>query len=134
MMRCRRLSHPYTLLIKRNHFQLIAEEWREEKIKTIAQSRWRPPTDIYETDSAIYINVELAGMGADKIDIAIYENALVIEGWRQLQIDGEAGVYYSSEIRQGPFRLEIVLPESVNRDSVRANYDQGLLCVVLQKY
>jgi HSP20 family protein len=133
-MHCRHLSHRYTVLIKKTALHPASEEWITEKIRVVvAQSIWRPPTDIYETEKCIYLLVDLAGLKPEAIDIALYEDALVIEGERHLKIDGEAGVYHSAEIRQGHFRLEILLPTQVNEGHVEAQYEAGILKVTLEK-
>jgi HSP20 family molecular chaperone IbpA len=38
-----------------------------------------------------------------------------------------------AEIRQGPFRLELPLPATIDQERVEARYDQGLLRMTLYK-
>lgn len=130
-MRCRR-QH-YAVFISKN--KVHAEDWETEKVRVvIAHSRWRPAADIYETESTIYITIELAGVDPLEIDIALYENALVVEGYRRLLFESkENGVYHAAEIRQGPFQLEVLLPTKVNIEQVDARYEQGLLKIALTR-
>jgi len=94
---------------------------------------WRPMTDICETPRHINIIVELAGIKAEDIDVTLYENALVVEGERSINICGEDGVYRHAEIRHGPFRLEIAIATSIDPEGVEANYDNGILRITLPK-
>lgn len=132
-MRCRRLSARYAMFIARSKSRFLSENWALEKVRALAHSQWHPATDIYETDSMIYVTAELAGLKPEEIDIALYEDALIIEGKRQFLIDGEDGVYHLAEIRQGPFRLELILPALVDQEQVDARYEQGLLSIILVK-
>jgi HSP20 family protein len=95
---------------------------------------WRPPLDIHETDEALVVKAELAGMREDAIDIALYENALVITGQRGDDSDhAETAYYHEAQVRYGPFRAEIVLPTPIERERAEARYENGFLRVRLPK-
>lgn len=95
---------------------------------------WRPPLDIHETEHAITVKAELAGMREEAIDIALYENALVISGQRDDDSDhDETAYYHEAQVRYGPFRAEIALPMPVERDAAAATYENGFLRVRLPK-
>lgn len=95
---------------------------------------WRPPLDIHETDEAITVKAELAGMREDAIDIALYENALVIAGQRDDDSDhAETAYYHEAQVRYGPFRAEIVLPTPIEQERAEASYENGFLRVRLPK-
>jgi HSP20 family protein len=97
-----------------------------------AQTWWRPPADVCESERAIEVTVDLAGVDQDELDVVLYEDALIIEGQRRLTT-APNGVYHLAEIRQGPFRLELGLPVAFDLDRVDARYDQGLLRITLPK-
>lgn len=133
-MRCRRFSHYYTMFVTKKGIHPLLENWGIEKAQmAVAYTRWSPPTDIYETESKIYIMAELAGVKLEDIDIALYENALVVEGQRKFSPGSQNGVYHTAEIRQGPFCLEILLTHSIDPDQIHAQYEEGLLNIVLVK-
>ena len=98
----------------------------------LAQPRWRPETDVYETAKAFTVIVELAGIDEDDVEVTLFEDALVVEGERRLGCDEDC-VYHAASIRQGPFRLEVPLPARVDEAGVEARYDKGLLRVRLPK-
>jgi HSP20 family molecular chaperone IbpA len=95
---------------------------------------WRPPLDIHETEDALIVKAELAGMREDAMDLALYDNALVITGQRDDDSD-HAGIayYHEAQVRYGPFRAEIVLPTRIEPERAEANYENGFLCVRLPK-
>jgi HSP20 family molecular chaperone IbpA len=98
-------------------------------------TEWRPPTDIHETGAAILVKMELAGMREEDIEVTLYEDALVVSGTRQDDVDHESEMsYHEAQIRYGVFRAEILLPCPVLRDAVEARYENGFLRVTLPKH
>ncbi|MBN1955999.1 MAG: Hsp20/alpha crystallin family protein [Anaerolineae bacterium] len=86
---------------------------------------WEPPTDVYETEEGLVVQVEIAGICEDDIDITLNERTLVIQGVR---VDAERKrSYHQMEIRYGEFRSEVYLPAAVDAERVEATYENGLL-------
>ena len=44
---------------------------------------WRPPTDVYETDSHVVVKVEIAGVQEEDLDISLVAHRLIIAGNRK---------------------------------------------------
>jgi HSP20 family protein len=89
---------------------------------------------VYETEAAVCVTVELAGVEQDDLEVLLFEDALVVEGARRPVLCAPGGVYHSAEIRHGPFRLELPLPVAVDGDSgPEARYERGLLHITLPK-
>jgi HSP20 family protein len=102
-------------------------------VVSVARLRWRPPADICETPRSVVVVLEVAGLDEDDIDVGLYEDALVIEGERRVDMCGEDGFYHAAEIRQGPFHVEVSIPVPIDPDGVEATYEGGLLRVELPK-
>ena len=98
----------------------------------LAQPRWRPAADVYETADAVVVTVELGGIDEQDVEVTLFEDALVVEGARDLR-PADVGRYHAASIRQGPFRLEVTLPIAIAPDEVEARYERGLLTVRLPK-
>jgi HSP20 family protein len=133
-MRYRRLGLRYAVVFATHEPRPIGDAWRADRPgMMLAQTRWRPPADIYETASHVCVTVELAGVDQDEVDVLLFEDAVVVEGERRLAPDDQDGVYHAAEIRQGSFRLELPLPMSIDHEQVEARYDQGLLRMTFTK-
>jgi HSP20 family protein len=92
---------------------------------------WRPPTDVYETDQAVIVQVEIAGMSPDNIEISYSERLLTIRGRRE---DPHPKlVYHCMEIPYGEFISEVWLPGSYIHDQIEARYENGFLHISLPK-
>jgi HSP20 family protein len=92
---------------------------------------WRPPTDMYETDEAVVVRVEVAGMQEEDFSISLTGKLLSIRGLRMEQPERRA--YHQMEIFFGEFLSEVELPCAVLSEGVTAEYQSGFLRIVLQK-
>lgn len=133
-MRYRRLSYRYAVVLAMGGPRPLGDLWGAGSDHvTVAPPRWRPPTDIYETPTAIRVTVELAGVDQEALSVLLYDDAVVIEGDRRLPACEASGVYYVAEIRQGPFRLEVPLSVPIDAERIEARYEHGLLQLMLLK-
>ena len=90
-----------------------------------------PLADVEETDDAWIVEVELAGVGRDDIDIEVTGNTIRISGERREK--EREGVLRHKERVTGSFRYELSLPSDFDADGVEASFDDGELKVVLPK-
>jgi len=132
-MRYRRLSYRYTMVVRSGPTWPFGDMWQSDRLRFLVHPRWRPDADIYETASTVEIMVDLAGVEEDDVELALFEDALVVEGRRQLPSCDGAAVYHAAGIRQGPFRVELPLPASVDPEQVETRYEHGLLRISLHK-
>ncbi len=130
-MRYRRISVSYAFMVRPGPEPLGAG-FPPQRVR-LAQPWWRPSADIAETDAALVVMAELAGVSIDDIDLLFYEDAVVIEGRRHLPPPPPDARYHAAEIRQGPFRLEVPLPCRVDHEATRARYENGLLVLEFPK-
>ncbi len=124
--------------------QSLERHYRELRDELLRQGRhygmlqqsgqWRPPVDIHETALAILVKLELAGMREDQIEVLLYQNALVVSGKREDDVDHDQELcYHEAQVRYGPFRAEIALPTLVQAEDVAATYENGFLRIRLPK-
>ncbi len=94
---------------------------------------FQPPTDIYETTDAIGVRVEIAGMTAEQISLALDDSTgrLTISGRRDDPAAEEPRRYFNVEIECGEFARVVQLPRPVAIDQAEASYDRGFLVVRL---
>jgi len=132
-MRYRRLSYRYAMVVRSGPTWPVGDVWQSDRLRLLVQARWRPDADTYETATTVEVIVDLAGVEEDDFEVQLFEDALVVEGRRQLPSCREGAVYHAAGIRQGPFLVELPLPAPVDPERVEARYDHGLLHVTLPK-
>ncbi|MFN8533720.1 MAG: Hsp20/alpha crystallin family protein [Dehalococcoidia bacterium] len=128
-MRYRRLAYRYAVVLNVSEPRPLGDPWRLVPA-VLAQPRWRPAADLAETAHAFLLTVELAGVDSDQVEVLLYDDAVVIEGQRQLL---SSGSYHQVEIRQGRFRLEMPLPGPIETGLVEGGFERGLLSMRLPK-
>jgi HSP20 family protein len=92
---------------------------------------WRPPTDVLETDDAIVVVVEIAGMRGLNISVIFERQVLSIRGARP--DTNVCKTYHQMEIDYGEFASEVQVPFRIDSDKIEATYSDGFLKVVLPK-
>lgn len=93
---------------------------------------WRPPTDVYETENEYVIEMDVAGMRRNDIQIALQGRRVFIVGVRRAP-RGELRAYHQMEINTGEFRAVVDLPDAVDATEATATYEDGSLRVVIAK-
>ncbi|WP_115708414.1 Hsp20/alpha crystallin family protein [Legionella sainthelensi] len=92
---------------------------------------WRPSTDVYETDRAVIVKAEIAGVTLDNFNISFVDQILTIQGTR---IDTEAKLnYHCLEIPYGNFQIRILIKGLYDLECITVNYKNGYLYVILPK-
>jgi HSP20 family protein len=94
---------------------------------------WAPPADIYETENELVIKVDLPDLDDKDIDVRAENNLLTIRGERKFEKDINEDNYLRVERAYGPFTRSFSLPNTVNSESVRAEYLNGVLSLYLAK-
>jgi HSP20 family molecular chaperone IbpA len=111
-------------------------QWGQPKaVIVIARNQevWRPPTDVYETDAAVVVKVELPGMRDGEIEVTLDDRSLRIAGSRPEMRDERLACYHQMGINYGAFEVEVFLARAFDPEHVTAHYDDGFLFVELPK-
>lgn len=95
--------------------------------------RFTPPADLYETDEAYNVEMELPGFSRDDVSVTIEQGMLTIAGRRAREESGEDENYHLRERSVGRFSRSFSVPASIEAEEVEARFDEGLLKVTLPK-
>ena len=94
---------------------------------------WGPPVDIYGTENDLDLNADLPGLQVKDNDVRVENNMLTIRGERKFEKDVNEDSYFRVERATGPFTRSFSLPNTVNSESVRAEYRNGVLTLHMAK-
>lgn len=92
-----------------------------------------PAMDVYEEHDNVVVEATLAGIKPEDVSINVHDDVLTIEGKRATSSEVDEKNYYRKEVRSGSFHRAVVLPTSVQADKAEANFENGLLKIVLPK-
>jgi len=94
---------------------------------------WQPRTDIFETDDEVVIKLELAGVNKKDISVKLKNGELIVTGLRRENRPEKSLYFHQLEISYGPFEKIIFLPEALQHNEIVAQYDEGMLFIVISK-
>ena len=84
------------------------------------------PMDAYRRGSEFVVHFDLPGVDPGSIDLTVEKNVLTITAERSFaKAEGDEVVV--SERPQGRFTRQLFLGESLDADSIRADFDHGVL-------
>jgi len=96
---------------------------------------WNPVVDVEETEAAMTLTAELAGMDSDDVDIEVENNVLTISGEKKEvreSKDGEGNMRVW-ERNYGKFARSFTLPATIDANKIHAEFDKGILKVYMPK-
>jgi len=104
-------------------------------VLTPSRMAFEPPADVYGTEDAVIVRLEIAGLqgGFRSIAVEIHDDLLTIAGERPDPAAGAARQYEQMEIATGPFQRTLRLPCPVDETAAVARYEDGYLTVKLPK-
>ena len=93
---------------------------------------WAPAVDIFETEDAFRLELEIPAVATDAVNVALDDGVLTVSGGRPApEADGQ--VRYRRERRYGPFSRSFRLPETVDEGAIEAQAKDGVLTLTLGK-
>jgi len=92
-----------------------------------------PAVDIYEDEQSITVKAELPGVDPKDVDVRVENNTLTIKGERKFEKEEKEENFHRIERRYGTFVRSFTLPNTVDTDNVKADYENGLLKIQLAK-
>ncbi len=118
----------------RREFDRLFDDWATPTSRGLrTEYTFVPACDVEEDEEHYLLTLEMAGMKKDDIKLEVNDGQLTISGERhQENKRTEDGRRYS-ERRFGKFQRSFALPVGVDASRVEANYQDGILRVMLPK-
>ncbi len=94
---------------------------------------WQPDVDIFETETALVVRVEIAGVRSQDLTVKVDGQILRVAGIRPAPDGSQVRRLHQMEIASGPFERRLRIPIPFNRNGVSAHVADGFLTVTLPK-
>src|SRR5713101_6065640 len=111
--------------------RLFEDNFNRERSGHADLATWAPPVDIYETENELVLKADLPGLQDEDIDVRVENNMLTIRGERKFEKDINENNCLRVERAYGSFTRTFSLPNTLNSESVRAEYRNGVLSLHL---
>ncbi|NJK79225.1 MAG: Hsp20/alpha crystallin family protein [Chloroflexaceae bacterium] len=92
---------------------------------------WQPALNMYETDQAVIIVAELAGIDPADLTLEVEANMVRIQGQRQPNAPEDLRRIHRMEMGFGHFAVEVILPTLIDPTRAESRYRNGLLEILL---
>ena len=92
-----------------------------------------PRVDVIDRDDEVVVRAELPGVEKDDLEVSLDEETLTIKGKTAHETREEKGAYFRTEIARGEFSRTLTLPTSVDPDSCKTAFKDGVLELMLKK-
>jgi HSP20 family protein len=96
-----------------------------------ASIAWTPTVEISERDGKYRILAELPGLSPNDVRVEVEDDALVLQGERQVERDATEGGIRRSERQFGFFYRRIPLPEGADPEQAKAKFHDGILEITI---
>ncbi len=130
------------------HMSKIVDQLNKGYYSFYPNETWTPNVNLYESEEAYQVCVDLAGVDKEKIDIEVSEQRLILKGSRAVPTAATLGTgpaagdsepparkarIHLMEIDHGSFARVVELPRNVHADRITAEYRNGMLWIELPK-
>jgi HSP20 family molecular chaperone IbpA len=108
------------------------KELTQKEEKTVPARYYMPNTDIYETDDALTLVMEVPGVEKKDIDVKLEDDVLQVEGRIDFsKYEGMEPVY--AEYNVGHYSRAFSLSNKIDQAGITADLKDGVLTVTLRK-
>ena len=113
--------------------RLLRDSRADGQDEALTTSSFAPPVDVYEDEHSVTLKIEVPGIDEKDIDVRIENNTLTVHGERTFEQEEKEENYRRVERQYGSFTRTFTLPNTVDQESVQADYDKGVLKIKLAK-
>ena len=95
---------------------------------------WTPAVDIKENDNEIRLDVELPGLNPEDVEITAENGVLTVRGEKRLERkEGDETRFQVVERTYGSFMRTFQLPQGIDEDQIKAEFNNGVLGLHIPK-
>lgn len=95
---------------------------------------WTPAVDVKENNSEIRLDLELPGLKPEDVDLTAENGTLTVRGEKKTETkEGEDNRYHVVERTYGSFLRTFQLPQGIDEDQIKAEFENGILSIHIPK-
>jgi len=96
-----------------------------KEMDTVRKRSWPGCCDIKDEDGKISVRVEMPGVSRENLEIRVEGDKLIIHGTRVAKENN--GTFLLREIREGDYHQEFTIDDTIDRNSIGASLENGVL-------
>lgn len=103
----------------------------EDSFAEVRSCFWSPRADVYRTPTGWLLKFDLAGVDPEDVTVAADRSQIQVKGVRRDHFVEKGFRHHSMEISYSQFERTLRLPEDCEISSIRTEYREGMLLVIL---
>jgi len=112
---------------------LFQDYGRSNQEELTTSGSFIPAVDVYEDEHKVTLKLEVPGVKEEDLDVQVENNTLAIRGERKFEKEEKEENFQRIERRYGSFARSFTLTNTTDTESVKANYENGVLKIELAK-
>ena len=92
---------------------------------------WIPTVEVSQHDGKYHILAELPGLSPNEVRVEVDDDAVILQGERQVEREANEGGIRRSERQFGMFYRRIPLPEGADPEQAKAKFHDGILEITM---
>src|SRR5579872_925280 len=112
--------------------RLFHDSFSEDR-EALTTTAFAPAVDVYEDEHDVTLKIEVPGIDEKDIDVRVENHTLTVSGQRKFEKEEKEENYRRVERQYGSFTRSFTLPNTVDTETITANYDKGILNIKLAK-
>ncbi len=112
-------------------FDKLVQSFFDVSSENFGDACWCPSVDIYRGRDSWLVKFDLAGVGADDIQLRVQDRNLIVTGIRRDFSVLEDQQAYSMEISYNRFQRSVELPLELTHAQIRSEYRDGMFLVLI---
>jgi HSP20 family protein len=108
------------------------QELAQQEEKTVPGRYYMPAADIFETDDALTLLLEMPGVSKNNVDVQVENDVLRVEGKIDYSAYKDIEPVYT-EYNVGHYARAFTLSNRIDRDAITARVEDGVLTLTLPK-
>jgi HSP20 family protein len=101
--------------------------------ESLSAGSFVPAVDVYEDTDRLVLKLEVPGIPQEALQINLENQTLTVQGERKFVQDEKQENFHRIERRYGSFIRSFTLPSTIDTETARASYENGVLAVTLNK-
>jgi HSP20 family protein len=107
-------------------------EVEKKRERTVPSAAFLPATDIFETDHALTVIMEMPGVGKENVDVSVENDVVTVEGRIDFsKYEGLQPVY--TEYNVGNYVRSFQVSSKIEQSGISAEITDGVMTLVLPK-
>jgi len=112
---------------------LFQDYGRSNQEELTTSGSFVPAVDVYDDEHKVILKLEVPGVKQEDLDVQVENQTLTVRGQRTFEKEEKEENFQRIERQYGSFSRSFTLPNTIDTQSVKADYENGILKIELAK-